>query len=190
MDYELRVKLTEKFIETVPYAIKVLADVYNTTESKKNKRDCAHVLLTRFTMAEVAKIAELHELNIKELIDHHKEVVQAEVNAREKARMMAQKRRHHMKEEGALTHEEWQETLWYFNYECAYCGDDDTQKLTFEHVIPFSKGGPFTKENIIPACQYCNGSKNDRDLEDWYKSKDYYNEKRLNKIVKFLGENK
>ena len=84
-----------------------------------------------------------------------------------------------------LTEEEWYETLEYFNNECAYCGDSESG-LAQEHVIPVSKGGPYTQENIIPACQSCNSSKHVADLEGWYLSYEHYDEERLNKILDYI----
>jgi 5-methylcytosine-specific restriction endonuclease McrA len=37
-------------------------------------------------------------------------------------------------------------------------------KLTQEHVIPVSRGGGTTAENIVPACGKCNSSKKDRGI--------------------------
>ena len=39
-------------------------------------------------------------------------------------------------------------------FKCAYCGSPDD--LTFDHVIPRSKGGRTTWENIVAACSPCN----------------------------------
>lgn len=42
-------------------------------------------------------------------------------------------------------------------WECQYCGQrHTTHDLTFDHVIPRSRGGGTTWENIVAACQACN----------------------------------
>ena len=63
--------------------------------------------------------------------------------------------------EHTLTWFEWEETKKVFSYRCAYCGKKETEnnKLEMEHIIPASRGGGFTKENIIPACRKCNMKK-------------------------------
>ena len=45
---------------------------------------------------------------------------------------------------------EWNDTLKYFKYKCAYCGDGDSE-LEQDHIIPVKKGGLYTKNNIVPA---------------------------------------
>lgn len=47
------------------------------------------------------------------------------------------------------------------NYTCQYCGyqGDD---LTLDHVVPRSKGGPDSWENIVAACVRCNVKKGNR----------------------------
>ena len=45
-------------------------------------------------------------------------------------------------------------------FECQYCGDDDD--LTFDHVIPRSRGGRTTWDNVVAACAPCNLSKGGR----------------------------
>src|SRR5699024_11570052 len=84
-----------------------------------------------------------------------------------------------------LTLDEWEDTLEYFDYSCAYRGVSD-DNLGKEHVIPIVKGGGYTVDNIIPACQSCNSSKHTTDLEEWYVSYEHYDEDRLNKILDYV----
>lgn len=45
-------------------------------------------------------------------------------------------------------------------FTCAYCGlKKNTRDLTFDHVLPRSKGGRTSWENIVTACQPCNTKK-------------------------------
>ena len=46
---------------------------------------------------------------------------------------------------------------------CQYCGA--TKHLTIDHVIPKSKGGEDTWENLVVACSSCNVKKGDKLLE-------------------------
>lgn len=45
-------------------------------------------------------------------------------------------------------------------YECAECGA--TEQLTVDHIIPISKGGTETLENLRTLCKSCNSKKGDR----------------------------
>ena len=45
-------------------------------------------------------------------------------------------------------------------FACAYCGSPD--ELTFDHVIPRSKGGRTSWDNIVAACSPCNLRKGGR----------------------------
>jgi hypothetical protein len=51
---------------------------------------------------------------------------------------------------------------------CAYCNCVPTGKITLDHVIPKTKGGQTTKENLVPCCIRCNGSKNHHDWRSWF----------------------
>lgn len=45
-------------------------------------------------------------------------------------------------------------------FRCQYCGDHfDSRDLTFDHVVPRSKGGGTGFTNIVSACATCNGAK-------------------------------
>jgi hypothetical protein len=48
-------------------------------------------------------------------------------------------------------------------HKCQYCGS--TRKLTIDHVMPRSRGGGDTWENMVVACSSCNTKKSDRLLE-------------------------
>jgi 5-methylcytosine-specific restriction endonuclease McrA len=60
-----------------------------------------------------------------------------------------------------LTRAEWEEIKAAHNWLCIYCGIKPA-KLTMDHVIPLSKGGPHTKGNIVPACKPCNSKKGNK----------------------------
>lgn len=49
---------------------------------------------------------------------------------------------------------------------CAYCGDEfPVSKLTRDHVIPTSKGGPNIWTNVVAACSKCNRKKDNKTPE-------------------------
>lgn len=48
-------------------------------------------------------------------------------------------------------------------FRCIYCGKQSTEsELHIDHVIPFSKGGKTSVENLITACSECNLGKHDK----------------------------
>ncbi len=46
---------------------------------------------------------------------------------------------------------------------CQYCG---AKAESIDHVIPRSRGGEHTWENVVAACERCNTAKRDRFLDD------------------------
>ena len=50
-------------------------------------------------------------------------------------------------------------------WRCVYCGTTNG-RLTLDHVIPRSKGGESTWENVVTSCAPCNLRKADRLLEE------------------------
>jgi hypothetical protein len=87
-----------------------------------------------------------------------------------------------------LTIDDWNDSLSFFDSSCAYCGKVD-DPLHQDHVIPVSKGGYYTRGNIIPACKPCNCSKVDKDMEEWYRKQPFFSEVRLRKIHRWTGFN-
>ena len=53
------------------------------------------------------------------------------------------------------------------NYMCMYCGDYLYNcELTRDHVVPVSRGGADTWENVVTACRDCNHRKADMSLDE------------------------
>jgi 5-methylcytosine-specific restriction endonuclease McrA len=70
------------------------------------------------------------------------------------------KRRVKLKDVGTFTNEEWNDRLLEYNHCCAYCYKSfPLDELTVEHMIPLSRGGTNTIDNIVPSCRSCNSRK-------------------------------
>lgn len=82
---------------------------------------------------------------------------------------------------GIISESDWLSILKYYNNACAYCGS--TKALEQDHIIPLSKGGRNTPDNLVPACASCNRSKGARDLLDWYSESVHFSVERFNKII-------
>ncbi len=53
------------------------------------------------------------------------------------------------------------------HYTCQYCGRQPVRgDLTVDHVIPRSRGGHTCWENVVTACERCNGRKGNRTPEE------------------------
>src|SRR5699024_11331122 len=71
-------------------------------------------------------------------------------------RVVSENKRRYRKDnlEKSFTVKEWNNCKKYFNNECAYCGRA-MNNLTQDHFVPLSKGGEYSKKNIIPSCRSC-----------------------------------
>jgi 5-methylcytosine-specific restriction endonuclease McrA len=52
---------------------------------------------------------------------------------------------------------------------CAYCGAVDA--LQRDCVLPVSRGGRYTLDNVVPACRSCNTSKCNAEVTTWMRRK-------------------
>lgn len=59
--------------------------------------------------------------------------------------------------------EEWKSLCRKFDFRCAACRKID--KLTVDHIVPLSKGGSNTIDNIQPLCLVCNSKKSNRTID-------------------------
>lgn len=62
------------------------------------------------------------------------------------------------------TFEQWIELLKQHDNRCFYCKvkmtkKDGARQRTRDHIVPLSKGGTDSIDNIVPACKSCNSSK-------------------------------
>lgn len=64
---------------------------------------------------------------------------------------------------GSHTDEEWQSLLERFGQRCLRCGSTDD--LTKDHVVPLSKGGAHSIDNLQPLCRSCNSWKHTRGID-------------------------
>lgn len=64
-----------------------------------------------------------------------------------------------------LTQLQWEQILELFGQTCAYCGSD--KSITMDHIVPISRGGNHTEDNVIPACKSCNASKGAKVPHEW-----------------------
>jgi len=53
---------------------------------------------------------------------------------------------------------------------CAYCGATGGS-LQRDCVLPISRGGRYTLENVVPACRSCNTSKCNDEVTAWIRRK-------------------
>ncbi len=68
-----------------------------------------------------------------------------------------------------LTDEQWValQTAW---AGCAYCGGEGPA-LQRDCVLPISRGGRYTLDNVVPACRSCNTSKCNDEVTGWLRRK-------------------
>ena len=59
---------------------------------------------------------------------------------------------------------------------CYYCSSSVAyHQLTMDHLVPLSRGGRSTKDNLVPSCKDCNNKKKTMLPVEW---DDYLNRKR------------
>ena len=72
------------------------------------------------------------------------------------------------------------------NYACIYCGIHASKaKMEIEHVIPRSRGGTDSLNNLVLACNACNQAKGSQDIQTYLKGKPSV----LRRVKKHLNTN-
>lgn len=122
-----------------------------------------------------ARVREYHKANAKQISKRRKKNIEKQReqlrrwqrNNRERVRMDSRNRRALLfGNRGSFTAEEWQALCEMFGSKCLSCGESgEVKTLTVDHVVPLSKGGINSIENIQPLCGSCNSSKGTRIID-------------------------
>ena len=70
------------------------------------------------------------------------------------------KRRSYLENAGKFTAVEWLKKLEDYGFKCAICGS--ANKIEADHIVPLSRGGKNTIDNIQPLCRSCNAKKSNK----------------------------
>lgn len=91
------------------------------------------------------------------------------VNRSRRATIARRRKRRMARVEHDLSVEQWSalQEAW---GGCAYCGATD-RPLQRDCVLPISRGGRYTLDNIAPACGPCNASKCNDEVTGWLRRK-------------------
>ncbi|MDY3801523.1 MAG: hypothetical protein SOZ95_05775 [Bacilli bacterium] len=92
------------------------------------------------------------------------------------------------KAEGTYTNEQWIEMMQYFDYKCAYSGEELIEGVNYsiDHILAFENGGNNYIWNLCPMVKSYNSSKKDSLILEWYEQQPYYSEERLIKIYEWV----
>lgn len=102
-----------------------------------------------------------------------------------KTRAREIRRAYKMGNGGSYTKQQWEFCLEFFEGCCAYTGKK-LDNLEVEHIVPISKGGTSFIWNLCPSSKTANTSKNNSNMEEWYKKQPYFSEERLQKIYDWI----
>ncbi len=62
---------------------------------------------------------------------------------------------------------------------CYYCSENvGFKNLTMDHIIPLSRGGRSTKDNLVPCCKECNNKKKNALSVEWDEYMNHLDEKK------------
>lgn len=70
---------------------------------------------------------------------------------------------------------------------CAYCGSL-SPALQKDCVLPISRGGRYTINNVVPACASCNASKSNDEVTSWMRRKRLDEPRFLVRFAEVLAE--
>jgi 5-methylcytosine-specific restriction endonuclease McrA len=86
------------------------------------------------------------------------------LRARHRMKLHKYKLRGILKDAGTFTQDEWQALCNYYGNKCLCCGRGDAP-LTVDHIVPLTRRGRNTIDNLQPLCGTCNTRKNARTID-------------------------
>lgn len=91
-------------------------------------------------------------------------------NNRERTRSYASKaaaKRRTLLVDSELSHKKVEQWLKLQEPVCAYCKTCCKEYYEIDHILPLSRGGAHSLDNLAISCRSCNRSKKDKTLEEW-----------------------
>jgi len=129
---------------------------------------------------------QYYEENKEQIAEHMKQYREEnphiQFNAHNKRRQLEEN------QGNGITKEQWLEMMIFFDFKCAYSGEKLSSKevRTIDHIIALNNGGLNEIWNCLPMYKSYNSSKNTKDMEQWYRQQEYFNEERLEKIYQWI----
>lgn len=188
---KLKSQLKKKFCSKQCYAASMFrADALRRDKGHKNK--LGRQYREGHAEQEKARARRYHEKNKEKILSKHKGRSEEEKNRekeymrqyaiknRKKINVLARLwnalnqdkkainriKRRSADKNGDLTLEQWENIKKKYNHTCLCCGRKEPEiQLTFDHVIPVSKGGISTSSNIQPLCFSCNRKKGAKTID-------------------------
>ena len=93
----------------------------------------------------------------------------AKVPAAARARYAKRRKNRLARVDNDLTAAQWADLLTAWGG-CAYC-QSPSPALQRDCIMPISRGGRYTLENVVPACASCNASKHNNEVTGWLRRK-------------------
>ena len=136
-------------------------------QSQKGKKSYKKYYLKH--TEKIKKCQEIYELSGKPA-QNRKKYRCSEKGKMSNARGIAKRRSLTKNVINNLTLNQWQEILLLQENACNICNVSfDNVTATRDHIIPVSKGGGLTKENVQALCQCCNSSKGNKIMKEYTK---------------------
>lgn len=136
-------------------------------EYQKNNRDKANANNERYKETEKGKLSILKykrsEAGKTAKRRNHKTIAGRSASFRAQIK----RKNFNKNSKNNLSQEQWREILKKQNNMCVICNVEFTMECIYtrpekDHIIPLSKSGSFTKNNIQALCRFCNASKGNR----------------------------
>ena len=135
----------------------------NSNATREQKRKRAHFLLNEERARESSK--KWSHANRSEVTARNRKWRRANPDRRRFHESARERRLHNTPIHLLPTNAQLAEWKELYGQRCCYC--ESTENLTLEHIVPISKGGFHTLENILWACRSCNSSKKDETFIIW-----------------------
>ena len=122
----------------------------------------------QYRQANKGRMRQLMDIFRRENPDYHRDYMRqwAQANPDKMRAKDNARRAFKMGKPDSFTAAEWKALKERYNYTCLRCGRQEPEiKLAADHVVPISKGGAGTINNIQPLCKSCNSAKHDNFID-------------------------